>query len=141
MYRKDPDIDIIMNVLQAALLAYPDSHFIQSLLHQYQERGGLSKKQLQGLYSKAAKVKTMPPNLLVTLEAEILKRPTRYKSLPPAAKPIYAKDERPGHLIDTILIKYPLHKRVIFLKSKYEKDGALSPTELAELEKFSKLLL
>jgi hypothetical protein len=141
MLRKDPDIDIIMNVLQAALLAYPDSGFIQSLLYQYQERGGLSKKQLQGLYSKAAKIKTMPPNLLVTLEAEILKRPTRYKSLAPAAKPIYEKDERPKQLIETILKKYPLHKRVLFFKSKYDKDGSLTATEFSELEKFSKLLL
>jgi hypothetical protein len=141
MQRKDPDVDIIMNVLKAALLAYPASGFIQSLLYQYQERGGLSKKQLEGLHSKASKIKTMPPNLLVTLEAEIKKRPTRYKSTAPAPKPVYEKDERPGQLIDAILKKYPAHKRVLLFKLKYDKDGLLSPTEIAELEKFSKLLL
>jgi hypothetical protein len=141
MQRKDPDVDIVMNVLKAAEMAYPASAFIKSLLHQYQERGGLSKKQLEGLHSKASKIKTIPPNLLVTLEAEIKKRPTRYKSLLPVPKPIYEKDERPGQLIDDILKKYPTHKRVLLFKLKYEKDGLLSPTEMAELEKFSRLLL
>jgi hypothetical protein len=141
MQRKDPDVDIVMNVLKAASLAYPASAFIQSLLFQYQERGGLSKKQLQGLHSKASKIKTIAPNLLVTLEAEILKRPTRYKSLPPVPKPIVEKDERPGLLIEGILHKYPTHKRVLLFKLKYEKDGLLSTAEIGELEKFSKLLL
>ena len=141
MHRKNPDVDIIMNVLKATQLAYPESAFVKSLLFQYQERGGLSKKQLEGLHSKASKVKTMPVNLLVTLQAEILKRPTRYKSLPPAPKPIAIRDERPEQLITTILRKYPQHKRVLFFKSKYDKDGLLSVPELAELEKFGKLLL
>jgi hypothetical protein len=141
MQRKDPDVDIVMNVLKAAELAYPASAFIKSLLFQYQERGGLSKKQLEGLHSKASKIKTLPPNLLVTLEAEILKRPTRFKSLPPAPKPALEKDERPGQLIEGILNKYPAHKRVLLFKLKYDKDGLLTAAEIAELEKFSKLLL
>ncbi len=141
MYRKNPDVDIVMNILQATLQAYPASGFVQSLLFQYQERGGLSKKQLEGLHSKASKVKDLPPNLLVTLEAEILKRPNRFKSQAPVSKPIVEKDERPGPLIAAILEKYPAHKRVLLFKHKYEKEGSLHATEFAELEKFGKLLL
>jgi hypothetical protein len=105
------------------------------------ERGGLSKKQLEGLYKKAEKIKTMPPNWLATLEAEILKRPTRYKSIPPPPKPLYEKDEKAGAIIDAILKKYPQHKRILFFRSKYENNESLSTTELTELEKFQKLLL
>lgn len=141
MHRKDPDVDVVMNVLKTASAAYPASAFISSLLYQYQERGGLSKKQLEGLRSKASKIKDIPPNLLATLEAEILKRPTRYKSLLPAPKPAPEKDERPGLLIEALLTKYPAHKRVLLFKLKYDKDGVLNPVENAELEKFGKLLL
>ena len=141
MHRKRPDVDIINNVLQAAMVAYPDSTFIQSLSHQYQERGGLSKKQLEGLYKKSLKIKTMPVNWLATLEAEILKKPTRYKSTPPPIKPLYSKDETVGKMISSILEKYPQHKRVLFFQSKFDNNEPLSATEFTELEKFHKLLL
>jgi hypothetical protein len=140
MYRKKPDVDIIKDVLNAALLAYPASPFVQSLALQYQERGGLSKKQLEGLLKKASKIKSIPPNWLATLEAEILKRPTRYKSTAPPPKPLYAKDENVGKMISIILEKYPQHKRVLFLKSKYDNDEQLSSGEISELEKFIKLV-
>lgn len=141
MYRKKPDVDIINDVLKATLLAYPNSTFIQSLSFQYQERGGLSKKQLEGLLKKAEKVKTIPSNWLATLEAEIRKRPTRYKSTAPPPTPLYSKDENVGQMISAILSKYPQHKRVLFFKSKYDHDEPLSAGELAELEKFHKMLL
>jgi len=141
MYRKKPDVDIINDVLKASREAYPNSSFVQSLSTQYEERGGLSKKQLEGLYKKAEKIKTIPPNWLATLEAEILKRPTRYKSTPPAPKPLYERDEKTGSIIEAILQKYPQHKRVLFFQSKYENNQSLSAPELAELEKFQKLLL
>jgi hypothetical protein len=141
MYRKKPDVDIISDVLKASREAYPNSSFVQSLSVQYEERGGLSKKQLEGLYKKAEKIKTIPPNWLATLEAEILKRPTRYKSTPPVPKPLYEKDEKVGTTIEAILKKYPQHKRVLFFQSKYQNNETLSSGELAELEKFQKLLL
>lgn len=141
MYRKKPDVDVINDLLRAAVAAYPGSSFLTSLLFQYQERGGLSKKQLEGLLRKAAKIQTIPPNWLATLEAEILKRPTRYKSAAPPPTPLYAKDETAGQVISAILQKYPQHKRVLFFKSKYDNNEPLSPTELAELEKFNKILL
>ena len=140
MYRKKPDVDVINDVLKATMAAYPNSSFVQSLFFQYHERGGLSKKQLEGLYKKAERVKAIPPNWLATLEAEILKRPTRYKSSAPSAKPLYEKNENIGQLISAILQKYPQHKRVLFLKSKYDNNEQLSPNEVSELERFNKLL-
>jgi len=141
MYRKRPDVDVINDVLKATLVAYPNSTFIQSLSFQYQERGGLSKKQLEGLLKKAEKVKTIPSNWIATLEAEIRKRPNRYKSVAPLPTPLYSKDENVGQMISSILGKYPQHKRVLFFKSKYDHDEPLSAGELAELEKFHKMLL
>lgn len=140
MFRKKPDVDVIKDVLQAALVAYPASVFIQSLSRQYEERGGLSKKQLQGLFQKASKVKSIPTNKLATLEAEILKRPNRYKSELPPPEPLYTKDETAGKMIEGILSKYPQHKRVLFFKIKYDNNEPLSVTDLTELEKFHKLL-
>ena len=141
MQRKKPDVDIINDVIRAALSAYPGSSFVQSLSFQYQERGGLSKKQLQGLYKKAANIKDIPVNWLATLEAEILKRPTRYKSDAPLPAPLYTKNENTGRVISAILDKFPQHKRVLFFQSKYDNNEPLTATELAELEKFQKLLL
>jgi len=141
MHRKKPDVDIIKDVLNASKEAYPGSSFLQSLALQYEERGGLSKKQLEGLYKKAERIKNIPANWLATLEAEILKRPTRYKSTPPTPKPLYEKDQKAGNMIDAILKKYPQHKRILFFRSKYENNEPFSAAELAELEKFQKLLL
>ncbi len=140
MQRLKPDVDIVLDILEAVLEAQPLSSFTQSLLHQYQERGGLSRKQLQGLFNKASKIKTIPPNKLATLEAIILKKPQRYKSELPETKQLYEKDEATGELINAILRKYPQHKRVLFFKSKFENNEILSPADLAELQKFRKLL-
>ena len=140
MFRKKIDVDVIKDILEAAREAYPDSAFIQSLSQQYEERGGLSKKQLEGLFGKAQKMPSLPAGKLATLEAMILKRPTRYKSAPPPPKPLYKKDARVGELINAILAKYPQHKRVLFFQSKYDNNESLSATEVAELEKFRKLL-
>ena len=141
MFRKKPDVDIIKDLLEMVLVAYPDSVFIKSLSFQYEERGGLSKKQLEGLYKKAGKVTAIPVSKLATLEAVILKRPTRYKSALPENTPLYTKDTTTGKLINAILDKYPQHKRVLFFKAKYDNNELLSPPEITELEKFHKLLL
>ncbi len=140
MQRKKVDVDVIKDILEALLEAQPHSTFVQSLYLQYQERGGLSKKQLEGLYNKSLKVKTIPTGKLATLEAVILKRPTRYKSTPPPPKPMYEKDERIGQMMEAILAKYPQHKRVLFLKSKYDNNETLTPAEVLEVERFTKVL-
>jgi hypothetical protein len=139
MQRKDK-VDIINEVLEDCILAYPLSTFIISLYKQYQERGSLSKKQLQGLYGKASKIKDISQAKLGTLEAIIKKMPTRYKSeLPAAAAPI-EKEDTAGRQIQSILEKYPQHKRVLFFKSKYDNNEPLTPAEIAELNKFEQLL-
>lgn len=140
MNRINPDVDVVKDILEAVLIVQPESSFVQSLLRQYQERGGLSKKQLQGLHSKAMKINTLPANKMATLEAIIRKKPTRYKSELPAPEPLYEKDEETGKIIQSILTKYPQHKRVLFFKAKYDNNEILTPTELSELQKFSKLL-
>jgi hypothetical protein len=44
-------------------------------------------------------------------------------------------------MIEEILQKYPQHKRVVFLKMKYDNNEPLGATEINELEKFYKLLV
>jgi hypothetical protein len=140
MEKKRMDIDIVNEILEACILAYPVSSFVISLYKQYMERGSLSKKQLQGLYGKASKIEDLPPGKLATLEARINKMPTRYKSEAPAPKPLYEKEAGAGQLIIDILEKYPQHKRVLFLKSKYDNNEVLTSTELADLKRFFQLL-
>jgi len=134
------EVDVVRDVLELTEAAFPASTFVKSLHQQYLNRGGLSKKQLEGLFQMAQKVNTIPVGKLSTLEAIILKKPNRYKSEKPAATPLYKKDEELGKKIDTILEKYPQHKRVLFLKVKYENNEIFSSTEIADLEKFYKLL-
>lgn len=141
MQRLKPEVDIIKDVLEAVLHAQPDSSFTQSLLHQYIERGGLSKKQLQGLYGKAQKIETISEGKLATLEAIILRKNIKYRSPLPENKPLYEKDEKVGKMIADILHKFPAHKRVLLFKTKYDNNEVLGSTELSELEKFAKLLL
>lgn len=140
LQKKKIDVDVIKDVLEAMLAARPDSTFIKSLSHQYEERGGLSKKQLEGLYQKALKVESISDGKLATLEAVIMKKPTRYKSEPPPPKPLYSKDEHVGQMIEAILAKYPQHKRVIFFQVKYNNNETLTPPEITELEKFNRML-
>jgi hypothetical protein len=140
MQHARPEIDIVNEVLEDCILAYPVSSFIISLYKQYQQRGSLSKKQLQGLHSKGTDAKTISPAKLATLQALINKMPTRYKSEMPDNKPLYEKDEETGKMIEAILSKYPEHKRVLFLKSKYENNETLNTTDVADLKRFSKNL-
>lgn len=141
MDNKKPGVDIINDLLEECILAYPVSSFVISIYKQYQQRGHLSKKQLQGLYGKAAKIKDIPTGRLATLEAVIKRMPTRYKSDLPAAAPLFEKDPVAGELISQILDKYPQHKRVVFFKTKYDNNESLSTTEISELKKFSQLLI
>jgi hypothetical protein len=135
-----PDLDIVLDILQQAVEAKPSSAFAKSLLLQYLERGGLSKKQLEGLASMAAKIPSIPAGRLATLEAIILKKAAKSRSALPENKPLYTKDERIGAMISRILEKAPQHKRVIFLSSKFENNEPLSSAEITELERFSRLL-
>jgi hypothetical protein len=137
-----PDLDIVKDTLEAVLRVQPGSSFVQSLLQQYLERGGLSKRQLQGLHSKAQKINTIPASRLATLEAIILRKQEKSKKTEPAnTGALFVKNEAAGRMMETLLAKYPMHKRVLFLKTKFDNNETLSAAELAELEKFTKLLL
>lgn len=137
----EPSVDIILKVLIAAQAARPDAAFISSLLQQYRQRGGLSKKQLEGLYDKARKIEGFSTGLLATLQAIILKRPDRDKKDPVVLLASEKKADTDAPLITAILEKYPGHKRVIYFKMKNDKGEDLSLLEKEELNKFVKLLL
>lgn len=142
MARINPDVDVVLDILKATLEANPESPFVKSLLFQYQERGGLSKKQLEGLQHKALKVPNIPVGKMATLEAIILKKPTKERAPATASNiPVFTKDVALEKLLTEILEKYPQHKRVVFLKTKFDNNEAISPVEKAEVEKFHKLLI
>jgi len=136
MNEKKDGIDIINEVLEACILAYPVSSFIISLYKQYISRGWLTKKQLEGLYGKAQKIEDLPPGKLAALEAIINKMPNRYKSeAPKEITPVYQKDAETGALIDAILAKFPEHKRVLFLKTRYDNNETLTSSEITDLKR------
>jgi hypothetical protein len=141
LQRKKLDVDVILDVLTKTLEAYPTSSFIASLLHQYQERGGLSKKQLEGMLHKASNVSTILPAKIATVQAIILKKKSKEKSEIPLPITMPTKDESSGILIENILAKYPNHKRILFLKSKYNSNDVFTNIEKEEVLKFHKLLV
>ena len=134
-------IDIVNSILEDCIIAFPVSSFIISIYKHYMKWGSLSKKQLQGLYSNASKIEGISPGKLGTLEAIIKKMPTRYKSELPENTPLFEKDKIAGQMIEIILLKYPQHKRVLYLKAKYDNNETLSTLETAELKKFHQLVL
>ena len=133
-------IDVINRLLEDCILAYPVSSFVIGVYQQYQRRGWLTKKQLQGLLAKASAIEGMAPERLAALEAIIRKMPDRHKSELPVSKPLYEKDEATGEIIRAILDRYPQHKRVLFLRSKFENNEPLTAAETAELQRFRTLL-
>lgn len=140
MQQNRPKLDIINMLLEDCIIAFPVSSFVISIYQQYQRRGWLSKKQLQGLYDKASKINGVLPGRLAALESIIKKMPTRQKSELPENTPLFEKDPEAGKLIDEILRKFPQHKRVLFLKSRYDNNEILSANDMAELKKFQQYL-
>ena len=140
MQNKNATFDAVNEVLEACIMAYPVSAFIISLYKQYQTRGSLSKKQLEGLHSKASQIEGLAPGKLATLEAIIKKMPNRFKSDKPEPKKEIEKDDKLEKLMDEILLKYPQHKRVLFLKSKFENNDPFTSADLADLKRFEETL-
>ncbi|HEY5464258.1 MAG TPA: hypothetical protein VIJ95_13440 [Hanamia sp.] len=140
MQQNKPKLDVINMLLEDCIMAFPVSSFVISIYQQYQRRGWLSKKQLQGLYDKSSKINGVLPGRLAALESIIKKMPTREKSELPENTPLFEKDEAAGKLIEEILSKYPQHKRVLFLKAKYDNNEALLSSDISELKKFRQLL-
>ncbi len=139
--RINPDIDIVSYIIEAVLKAKPDDDFCKSIAIQYMERGGLSKKQLEGLHGKASRIKEINPGRLATLEAIIKKKHVTQKSEVTIIPTEVIVDTASEKMIEDILAKYPLHKRVLVFKSNFLKDKSLSKNDKEELEKFYKILM
>jgi hypothetical protein len=139
--RKKTDVDVVKDVLLLVQEALPDSVFVKSLLFQYEERGSLSRRQLEGLLGKAQKLKQVPPARLATLQAIIQKMAVRDKTPPSQPAPLYEMDAVTGELINSILARYPQHKRILFFQAKYSNHETLAPSELTELKRLHKLLI
>ena len=141
LQRINPDIDIIADIIEAVLLVRPNDVFCKSLRFQYMERGGLSKKQLEGLQGKAARIPGINPGRLATLEAIIKKKHVTHRSEATLTAVIKTNDEKVGNMIEAILEKYPQHKRVLLFSRNYKKDGMLALHEKEELIRFYKILI
>ncbi len=133
--------DVLLAILTQMKTVYPKSVFIESLHSHYCNRGGLSKKQLEGLLDKMRKTAGIAPGKIATVEAIILKKPTREKSKVSITAAAPLKDEALGDMLAAILEKYPGHKRVLFIKSRYDKNEAIATAETEEVKKFYKLLI
>ena len=140
MVAKKPPLDIINMVLEECILAYPVSSFIISLYKQYQLMGSLSKKQLQGLYGKASKIPDLAPGKLAGIEAIIKRMPTRDNSATTEPPPVITKDVSLGEMIESILATYPEHKRILFLKAKYDNNETLLTAEKEDILRIKKLV-
>jgi len=140
MHQPKDRLDMVNEVLEECILAYPVSSFIISLYKQYQQRGSLSKKQMQGLYGKASKIEGLAPGKLAAIEAIIKRMPTRYKSELPELKPLFEKEESTRLLISEILEAFPQHKRVLFLKAKYENNELFSAADMNDLKRIRALI-
>ncbi|MEP6673540.1 MAG: hypothetical protein ABJA78_00230 [Ferruginibacter sp.] len=136
------EVNIVYDLLLAIMKAKPSSGFVKSLHQQYCERGGLSKKQLEGLHNIGLKTEGIAAGQLATLAAIIKKRPTRDKEeIKTKTIALPVNDQATGKTMEFILEKYPQHKRILFLKLKYDNKQLLDVTETAEVQKFAKLLL
>jgi hypothetical protein len=134
-------IDITLQILETLKIARPDDAFIGSLHHQYCNRGGLSKKQLEGLLKKAAQFAEISDAHLATLQAIINKKPNRYKSEKIEKAPDYDHNAAYIPLINKILEKYPQHKMLVFLQQKTQSGQPLSDFETKEVNRLYKLLI
>jgi hypothetical protein len=145
MLSKNKKIDVIDKLLALCYAHNKDALFIMSLMHQYEERGSLSKKQLQGLLLKAQKIKEIPAHQIAAVEAIVLKMPTRDKTPVQKTTPAHtgAEAQITAAIAQTeqILAVYPSHKQVLLLRSKLMSNQPLTPQEQTDLTKFVKILV
>ena len=141
MQRINPDIDIVAYILDEVLKAKPDDAFCKSIYIQYMERGGLSKKQLEGLQGKAQRIEGIHPGKLATLEAIIKKKHVTHRSEVTVMQHEKKTDVEAGNMIEEILSKFPQHKRVVLFKAFFDIDQILGTAEKEELIKFYKILI
>ena len=136
----DKQVDVVADLLNAVIAIKPDDAFCISLLEQYQVRGGLSKKQLEGLLGKATKFTDVSPGKLATLEAIIKKKKIVERSAASIDHKEVVIDEKPLMQMNEILEKNANHKRILFLKSKWEQAGQLSAEETDDIKRLHKIL-
>lgn len=134
-------VNIVLDILTKMKELHPSSSFISSLHNQFCNRGGLSRKQLEGLLDKAQRTPGIPAAKIATLEAIILKKPVRERAKPTITAAPPPKDETLGLLMQEVLAKYPQHKRVLFILGKYNRNEAISTAERDDVKRFHKLLL
>jgi hypothetical protein len=140
MGKLDPNIDVISKLLAEVIIARPNDEFCKSIQQQYFERGGLSKKQLEGLLGKAQKITSIAPAKLATLEAIIKRKHVTHKSMATITAIEQKTDEENSKKLDAILSKYPQHKAAIFLKNELVKTGQLTVEQKADVARFCKAL-
>lgn len=136
----DKQVDVVAELLNAVIASKPDDAFCISLLEQYKIRGGLSKKQLEGLLGKATKFTEVSPGKLATLEAIIKKKKIVDRSAPTIPTEEVAIDETPLIQMNEILERNASHMRILFLKSKWEQEGQLSTVEKDDVKRLHKIL-
>lgn len=133
-------MDIILQILEESIKQKPASSFLKSLHQQYCERGGLSKKQLEGLHHKISAIPDLPTAWAATLEAIIKKKPTRYKSdinLTPPPLPTFETEKKD---VEEMLSRFPAHKRLLLFRDILSHNEILSQSEITEIAKFKKIL-
>ena len=133
-------LDFVEKILDSCFKEFKYDLFLMSLMHQYENRGFLTKGQLQGLYYIAEKNKDLPTGLLATLQATITKLPTREKKNAPIEIKEVKKDEETESILKEILLKYPQHKAVLGLQNNFKKHDKLNSAEKLELDKIYKIL-
>ena len=137
---KKGQLDFVGKILDSCFKEFKYDLFLMSLMHQYENRGFLTKGQLQGLYYIAEKNKDLPTGLLATLQATITKLPTREKKNAPIEIKEVKKDEETESILKEILLKYPQHKAVLGLQNNFKKHDKLNSAEKLELDKIYKIL-
>jgi hypothetical protein len=141
MQIKKGQLDFVDKILNYCYQYYKQQDLmLLSLMHQYEERGFLTKGQLQALFYKAEKVPNLPTGLLATLQSTILKLPTRNKKQETIVITQEKQDTETETMISTILAKHPQHKAVLGLQNIFNKHSKLSTTEKLDLQKIYNLM-
>ncbi len=135
-------VDIVLNILESLKNKNPDNFFINSLHLQYCNKGGLSKKQMEGLHTFATQSKLISVSKLATLEAIIKKKPTRYKSEVVTRKIDTNTDNNEFEIVLLqILEKFPQHKTALGLMVKCKQINGLTASDKLEINRLGKILL
>jgi hypothetical protein len=134
-------MDVLLKILEQMKETIPNNRFINGLHDQYCNIGGLSKKQMEGLYIKAKESGIVSHAHLATLEAMTKKKVTRQKSEKVTKAPEYYKGQDILHAVEKILERFPQHKMALFLQTKIKNKQPVSDAEINEVNRLFKLLI